>query len=401
MSEPLERHSLSAAWGDMLEDQYRDFVESVKEHGVTDPLIVLLDGKVLDGWHRHRAAVEVGIDQELVCKEFLGDDPVGYVIRRNGDRRHLTPGQRAACVVACYEWAERGRPRKSEPGSYFPSHATEQEMAAASGTSTKTIQQAKVAQECGLGEQTRSGELSPKAAAAKVRGVPEKPKGPTRTEKLEALVDALRMEVEEKAARIEELEQRVAFMERESSPVEAVREEMFNRYREQIRVLKGSVGEWQTKYNDVLTENKGLRAALKRLGDNVKETPRQEATAPGPVYQAPADGHHSREMEPEEVDTLEYVDDPDGWESEDAQAWEAESREDIGDDLATDVSTYEASQWLDGFRVGAYVVTDQGEQGVIQDIQDDRLLVRLDNGLGELVPMASGQLSHEDKNAGL
>ena len=392
MTAQLERHLLSVAWGDMPENDFREFVESVREHGVADPLIVLLDGKVLDGWHRYRAAVEVGIELELVCREFLGDDPVGQVIRRNGDRRHLTPGQRAACVVACYEWAERGRPGKSEPGSYFPSPVTEQEMAAAAGTSTKTIQQAKVAQEGGLSEQTRSGELSPKAAAAKVLGVPEKPKGPTRTEKLEALVDALKMEIEEKAARIEELEQRLAFMERESSPVEAVREEMFNRYREQIRVLKGSVGEWQTKYNDVLTENKGLRAVLKRVGGNVKETPRQEAIAPGPVYQAPADGHHSREMEPEEVDTFEYVDDPDGW--------EAESREDIGGDLAADVGTYEASQWLDGFRVGAYVVTDQGEQGFIQDIQDDRLLVRLGNGLGELVAMESEQVSHEDKNAG-
>ena len=196
------------------------------------------------------------------------------------------------------------------------------------------------------------------------------------------------MEVEEKAARIEELDQRLAFMERESSPVEAVREEMFNRYREQIRVLKGSVGEWQTKYNDVLTENKGLRAVLKRVGGNVKETPRQEATAPCPVYQAPAEGHHSREMEPEEVDTPEYVDDPDGW--------EAESREDIGDDLATDVGTYEKAQWLDGFRVGEYVVTEQGEHGVIQDMEEGRLLVRLDYGLGELVAMESGQVSHED-----
>ena len=460
MTAQLERHLLSVAWGDMPENDFREFVESVREHGVADPLIVLLDGKVLDGWHRYRAAVEVGIELELVRREFLGDDPVGYVIRRNGDRRHLTAGQRAICVAKCYEWArlgsnqwegvtsrytlkeknsdgasanqhpdkvrsqegvgevgaERGATGPVRPADEWHGPATTRSavgqrqetgptaeglaagsqepltarlLAEKANTTRKTAEEAKAIIRAGLADAVLDHEMSFDAAVRQARGgETDKPKPLTRTEKLEALVDTLRMEVEEKAARIEELDQRLAFMERESSPVEAVREEMFNRYREQIRVLKGSVGEWQTKYNDVLTENKGLRAVLKRVGGNVKETPRQEATAPCPVYQAPAEGHHSREMEPEEVDTPEYVDDPDGW--------EAESREDIGDDLATDVGTYEKAQWLDGFRVGEYVVTEQGEHGVIQDMEEGRLLVRLDYGLGELVAMESGQVSHED-----
>ena len=251
MSELFERHPLSAAWGDMPEDQYRDFVESVKEQGVGDPLIVLLDGKVLDGWHRYRVAVEVGIHLELVCREFLGDDPVGYVIRQNAMRRHLTPGQRAACIVACRQWAQGGvDTNRLKGGEIVSPPSTVAEMAQEAGVSDRLIQQAKVAEEAGLGDAVRSGEMPVHKAAAQARGATDKPKGPTLTERLEAQVDALQMEVHEKAQRIEGLERELREARAQQSEYPHEREAVANEREAMISALRGSVNEWQTKHND-------------------------------------------------------------------------------------------------------------------------------------------------------
>jgi hypothetical protein len=54
---------------------------------------VLLDGMVLDGWHRYLACAKAGV--EFKAMNFDGADPVAFVISRNLHRRHLTPSQRA------------------------------------------------------------------------------------------------------------------------------------------------------------------------------------------------------------------------------------------------------------------------------------------------------------------
>ncbi len=101
----------------------------------------------------------------------------------------------------------------------------------------------------------------PPASAAKLQA---------KVERLEAELIAARMEIEEKAAKIDELEERIAFIQAESSPVAAVREEKFNNYRAHIRTLKGSVGQWQTKFQESNTENRFLRRRLRALGENIR-----------------------------------------------------------------------------------------------------------------------------------
>ena len=103
--EQLTRHPLSTLWPDIPEDQYREFVEGLRE-GHLRQMIMTLDGMVLDGWHRYKACLELGI--EPFFAEYTGDDPAGYVISQNAMRRHLTPGQRVACMDACYQWRDGG-----------------------------------------------------------------------------------------------------------------------------------------------------------------------------------------------------------------------------------------------------------------------------------------------------
>ena len=101
----------------------------------------------------------------------------------------------------------------------------------------------------------------PPASAAKLQA---------KVEQLENALTAARMEIEEKAAKIDELDERIAFIQAESSPVAAVREEKFNNYRAHIRTLKGSVGQWQTKFQESNTENRSLRRRLRTLGENIR-----------------------------------------------------------------------------------------------------------------------------------
>ena len=70
----LERHSLSAAFGDMPDDQYADLLESIRQNGVRQSVIKVFEGKVLDGWHRYKAAHEVGREAGLIESTYAGGD---------------------------------------------------------------------------------------------------------------------------------------------------------------------------------------------------------------------------------------------------------------------------------------------------------------------------------------
>lgn len=90
----IPRHELSEAWGDMSEVEFEGMLADMKQHGYDNKQAIwLYEGRVLDGWHRLRAAV-------MCCKNmptfetYKGDDPQGFVVRRNLLRRHLDTSQR-------------------------------------------------------------------------------------------------------------------------------------------------------------------------------------------------------------------------------------------------------------------------------------------------------------------
>jgi len=99
-----EPHELSLAFPDMAPDQYRRLADDIKAHGLHHP-IVLFDGAILDGRHRYRACVEVGVEPRFTT--FDGTDPVAYVTSENAARRHLTPSQIAHAVAAMKPYEER------------------------------------------------------------------------------------------------------------------------------------------------------------------------------------------------------------------------------------------------------------------------------------------------------
>ena len=81
----------------MPPDQYEAFKEDVRKNGFQQE-IVLYKGEILDGRNRYKAAVELGMLDDLWIGEMDEDyefDPYQWVISRNLHRRHLTESQRA------------------------------------------------------------------------------------------------------------------------------------------------------------------------------------------------------------------------------------------------------------------------------------------------------------------
>jgi len=88
------RHPYSTEFGDMTTAEFQDLVTSMQVNGyLEEQPIDLLDGQILDGWHRYNAAKEAGVEPKF--RNFTGKDPISYVKALNADRRHLTDNQRA------------------------------------------------------------------------------------------------------------------------------------------------------------------------------------------------------------------------------------------------------------------------------------------------------------------
>jgi hypothetical protein len=166
----MKQHPLSAAFPAMSADDFQALKSDIEANGQREPIIVL-DGMVLDGWHRYRACTELGTK----VKQFTfacGSDPVAFVISHNLHRRHLTASQRAAAVVACQQWQPAGvrTAARVEPSSTHAS--TNAEMARLAQVTPRTITDAKTAHKAGLGEAVKAGALTAKEAASVARGTP-------------------------------------------------------------------------------------------------------------------------------------------------------------------------------------------------------------------------------------
>ena len=296
MEKPYERHELSAAWPDYTEEEFTDLVEDVRVHGILNPIIVYED-KILDGWHRYRAALAVpGTSLPILEFEIEPDlefrDPRDYVISMNANRRMLDVSQRAIAVAAVRERLSPGNPDWSgEHGM------TMDEIAGEANASVRTMQNAyRVLEDEKLAERVRNNEITINEAV-RIMDAPEDGGGaigedesletrpfpprsgdiepipetsPTHRRSgtkadLQARLDKIEDDLEEKMEECDNLRHRIEFLEGESSPVEAVREQKFNNLMADNKSYKAASDSWQAKYADVLAENKQLSRNIEFL----------------------------------------------------------------------------------------------------------------------------------------
>jgi hypothetical protein len=112
----LEEHPLASLIPPMRADDYAALRDDIAMNGLLQP-IVLHDGKILDGRHRYRACLELGVEPRTSV--YDGDAPLAYVVSANIARRHLTADQRAVLAVRLKApLAEEARRRQHAAGQF-------------------------------------------------------------------------------------------------------------------------------------------------------------------------------------------------------------------------------------------------------------------------------------------
>ena len=154
----LERHELSSIFGDMPETDFENLVKSVEQDGFMDPLIRVLDGKILDGWHRYQAALKLNLVRKLMFMAWDDEkegNAIAFVSARNLERRHLTASQRGQIVVFLNERFGWGGDRSKTPDGVLKTKA---DLAAEANVGASTIDRAAKVEKLGRSEEVMSGE---------------------------------------------------------------------------------------------------------------------------------------------------------------------------------------------------------------------------------------------------
>ena len=131
-------------------------------------------------------------------------------------------------------------------------------MAEEAGVSERSIQTAKVIEEAGLGDAVRSGDMPIQTAAQQAKDEPEAPKPPTKAKRLEAERDALALDVQEKAGRIDEMEDELQFHRGNMKEHEHERHKAFTDVQARLTTALSQINEWMTKANDEVQARKGM-----------------------------------------------------------------------------------------------------------------------------------------------
>ena len=214
---------------------------------------------------------------------------------------------------------------------------------------------------------------------------PREDKPPTRTERLEAERDALAMEREQLAQRVDELKEQVRFLRGEESEHPHEREAAFNSYRAEISALRAELATERQAHNELKQAYRGAIRRIRQLEEQIEET--DTDAFPGPDDDYPLSGTAEEEYwDNDYLQSLPADDQPD-----------PDREEGVVPSSPKEPDPYEEAQWLGGFRVGHYIVTDSGNVGVIQGVRGDRLAVGLDYGNGEMVLLAPEQVKHEEE----
>jgi hypothetical protein len=93
-------HPAAAAFPTLGRRDLRELVEDIRVQGLQQPIVLIREGEtvyVLDGANRRAACEKAGVEPRFEWYE--GSNPEGYVMSANLRRRHMTPGQRAACAA--------------------------------------------------------------------------------------------------------------------------------------------------------------------------------------------------------------------------------------------------------------------------------------------------------------
>ena len=129
--------TLAGIFPPMSDSEFARFKGSIKQVGLLEPIVVWR-GAVIDGRHRLRACLELGVNPRF---STLPDDadPLEYVIDRNDARRNPSVQGRVISAFRASEISGPGRRPRNENPANLRSYMTQGEAAKKFGVSVRTI----------------------------------------------------------------------------------------------------------------------------------------------------------------------------------------------------------------------------------------------------------------------
>ena len=151
----MERHDLSALFGDMTELEFSELKNDIEQNGFAQPVIYVYEGKILDGWHRYQVAVNLEKVSELDFTTLDGiQNPLVFAMGINYFRRHMTASHRAVVKALAHEseWMHLGDNQHRE-GVQDCTPKSSAKMAAEVQVSKRTMDAAKKVVKLGLADE--------------------------------------------------------------------------------------------------------------------------------------------------------------------------------------------------------------------------------------------------------
>ena len=159
----LKFHPLANLFPPMEGEEFKAFVEDLKNNGQREPVIVH-QGMVLDGCNRVRACQELKV--AVKQKPFEGGDPISFVLSVNLHRRHLNETQRG--IVAAKVANMRRGGKEANPSKDGIDKTSQEQAAKLLNVSVKTVERASKLISSGTPELVRAAEQGKvKVSAAK------------------------------------------------------------------------------------------------------------------------------------------------------------------------------------------------------------------------------------------
>lgn len=89
----LQAHPVADLFPMLAADELAELAADIKARGLAQPIVLDAEGRILDGRNRLAACEMAGVTPDF--ETYDGDDPDGYALAVNINRRHLTKGQQA------------------------------------------------------------------------------------------------------------------------------------------------------------------------------------------------------------------------------------------------------------------------------------------------------------------
>jgi len=171
-NEILQHHPLAELFPMMPAADMTALANDIKANGL-HTAIVLYEGKILDGRHRHEACMAADIEPRF--EDFTGDDPLAFVLGLNLNRRHMNEAQRAMVAAKIANMKHGGDRKSGKENQSANLRPTRDKAAQALNVSSRSVDTAAkiIAESPKLAKQVSAGSVSLNAA---VKQLTPKPK---------------------------------------------------------------------------------------------------------------------------------------------------------------------------------------------------------------------------------